>query len=325
VAVGVSAVACRRADERAVDETMAFAAASVSGAAAAAESERFFQVVVDDSAVERYTKVFAYFDPKDTTRARAYRTTPITLLWNLTNTEFERIERRRAGDTTMIRVRMQRPEWKLLEQRVANLVFTGDSTPPTADQQTAFRAALQRVRRELQEADTAIFWIVDGPRIAAVRTTRGIRDSVVRDSIAKVERVRIARFAEGARLGDFEVSDYSRLAAISRGGMDGGSVRGTITPAPGGWPKQDPSQFVSTEVHCEGSNGTDVVRGTSYLSEEELEKPGKSEFLCLWTSLDREWRRVRPTTFRVRFVALNRANRDTIAGAWYDIPASAVR
>jgi hypothetical protein len=291
---------------------LAFVASAPFDIAAPPSRYAHYAIIVGDSALKQYNEIFRYFEPSDTSRSTVYQRLPEELFWSLPITETQHISFRDLGtDTLLATVVHQRPDRDLFSRRFGTELQPADSLAPTDEQRAGFRSALRRIRQELQEIDTAFIWATPGPRIVRMRTASGIRDSVVRDSVARVARVHLERLAADVRLRLLEFHDFSTLGGSV---TVGGSIKGTVDPGDAGWFRDD-RLYVGMAVQCEGRRGGESTTEFAYLSLPDVENHQRADYLCLWVGdQGTEWTRVRPSAIRVRLVA--HVRNDSVFGPW---------
>ena len=305
---------CSDERKRAVDEVIAFVEEAPFGIAAPKDSWSGYSVVVTDSALPRFNKLFRYFRSDPTDRTENYQALPGQLLWALPVTRTVGVvSRRLGGDTLLVSVVFERPDPKLFSEALVRLLgIGGDSFPPSQEKREAFRSALLRAKQELPTVDTAYFRVTPQPHIVYFRTGSGIRDSILRDSLSLVAGIHLKKVAEQAT---FELSKftYFRFGAPPLGG----SAQGTVRPGEAGW-YVTPGVYVSLQVQCRASRGAEHVDQIAYILP-KTESPHKREdFLCMWLGDEAEqWDRIGPTHLSVRFVSIVRG--DTISGPWHEL------
>ncbi len=318
--LALAVVACSNKREDAVRETLTFAEKVPYTLGTRRERFGGFTIAVKDSALVSYNRVFAYFEPKDTSRSTVYGALPLELLTALPVTRLEKLSSNKVrADTLQVTAIFDRPDAKLFEETVLDLVFTGDSVQPSPAQRDQFQRSLTRIKQTLQEKDTAYFLVTEGPRIVKLRTASQIRDSVTLKKRVDASKKEFSRVVSAASFLRLTASDYSILA--SRGLDGGGSVQGLLDPGPTAWPKES-DVFGILEVACEARNGDNFLGAESYVNFKKLLPREIEKFLCVWFGEDaRKWNDLKPKTFRVRL--LGHAGRDTVAGPWIDVPGHA--
>jgi hypothetical protein len=214
----------------------------------------------------------------------------------------------------------QRVAAALMQQFLNDFISLADTVPPTDEQQKRFRSTLGRLKQQLQETDTAYFWVTKAPYIARIRTASQIRDSIAQVKEDEKARAELQRLFAQASFTGFKVSIYPDRYPLD----GGGSITAIIDPGTAGWYRR-PDKSVM-EVQCEGLNGGRITRENSYiLSNIGLHEREKA--LCLWSGdAAREFNDIQPSTFRMRLIGkLGAFLQDTVFGPWVNIPASAVR
>lgn len=306
---------CRDARKDAVDEVISFSQAAPFSIGSPSRRFSGYRIVVADSALGEYNRIFRYFDPHDSSRAHAYRELPGVLFWSLPVTRAKDVFVRQSdGDTLVATVVVERPEQRLFQERF-RFVLEADSLPPTQSAIDEFRHALARVRNELQEPDTLVFRVVSGPYIVSIRTASGVRDSVVRDSLARFAHQRLERLVNEAKFANLEMSDYANLRSYA--GLGGGAIKGDVRPGASGWFK-DARVLTDIRVQCEARRGDQSTAGDAWVNAEEGTVTGTRDFLCSWHGDQaREWDRIRPIEFRVRLMGAG--GFDSVFGPWVSV------
>lgn len=302
--------ACADPRERAAEETMALASAAPLALGPVSETT-YTNIVVTDSGLADYNRIFRYFDPKDSTRAKVYERLPSDLLLGvLFNTSHQKLRSRTNGDTLIVGFSFERPV-RALFSRALSEVSAPDSGAPSDAVKRQFREALTRVRRELQETDTAHFYVTPGPRIERIRTASGVRDSIRGEAVRGHAVAHLRVVANGVRYARIRIRDEFEYA----GGTVGGSIRGLIMPIDTTWYRGAEGIYVEQRVDCQASSGDQTTTQDASLSPDLVGRQS-GDFICLWLSPD-DWIRIRPNRFRVRFVAI--VSGDTIAAPWTEV------
>jgi hypothetical protein len=225
---------------------------------------------------------------------------------------------RLPSDTTRFDVVFERPAFKAFQEVLLKAVDTKEMNSPSADQRSAFKSTIARAKKELQERDTAMFWLNGSGRIVRWTTAHLVHDSVVSARQRGVALEHFRRLVASAHFSDWQVLNTSILARPGEAG--GGSVGGTVSPDTVGWYQAPKDVYISTEVECEARREQLVTRASTFLALDS-EPSASSHFLCLWFGREgAQWDRIRPTSFRVRLLA--KAGRDSVAGPWVDVVAT---
>ena len=311
----LAVVACSNKRETAVKQTLLFAEQAPYTLAAPAARNEGFGIAVKDSALSTYNAIFVYFEPKDTTRARVYRDLPSQLLFRLPVTHLEQLSSRRTnGDTLKVTAVYTRPNAKLFQKTLVDLVFKSDTIAPTGVQQQAFEAFIKRAKQELQDKDTALFWVVDGPHIVRVQSASEARDSVTRKAASDALMTLFAGLVSNATFSKLAVKRF----AYTGSDYIAGGISGFITPGLQAWPTVPPEIYGDVHVACEARNSDQGVGEVGYIILSTLSSHQKEKVLCIWSGEKaQQWADIDPKSFRVRLVA--GTGRDSVVGPWTDI------
>lgn len=319
VIVAIAPLGCANPEQRAVSELVAFISEAPFTIGAPAQTRWYsgYVILVEDSALSQYNKIFQYFDPSDTARATVYRNLPTDLLVQFPITSAQPASFASLGnDTLRATVVFERPHHDLFYKLFDSNVITDDTLPPTDEQRAAFRSGLHRIRRELQETDTLLIWVMHGPRIVHMATASRLRDSLLQDSLAQIARVHLQGLVAEARVRVNSVDDFSTLLPMDV--SPGGTVEGTVDPGVHGWYRGDKRLYWSVDVECEGRRGNQVTRDHAYMSLPDIGERQQAKYTCIWVGeKGRDWARVRPVQFRARLVVAVRG--DSMRGAWADM------
>jgi hypothetical protein len=308
-------VACSNKRETAVKETLLFAEQTPYTLAAPAARDEGFGIAVKDSALSNYNAIFKYFEPKDTTRARVYRTLASDLYFRLPVTHLDQLSSKTTnGDTLKVTAVYTRPNAKLFEKTLLDLVVKSDTTAPTRAQQQVFEAFVKRAKQELQDTDTAFFWVVNGPRIVRLRTASEMRDSVTRKAASDSAMKQFAGLVSNASFSGLAVKRFTYTPSD----YVAGGVNGFIDPGLQGWPTLPADYYGDVHVACEARNGDQAVGEVGYIILKNLSSHQRAKVLCLWSGEKaQQWADVGPKSFRVRLVA--GTTRDSVVGRWTDV------
>jgi len=307
--------ACSNKGETAVKETLLFAEQAPFTLAAPAARDEGFGIAVKDSALSSYNAIFKYFDPKDTTRARVYRTLPADLYFRLPVTHLDQLSSKTTnGDTLKVIAVYTRPNAKLFEKTLLDLVVKSDTIAPTRAQQQAFEGFVKRAKQELQDTDTAFFWVVDGPRIVRVKSASEMRDSVARKAATDAAMKQFTGLVSSASFSGLAVKRFTYTPSD----YVAGAVNGFIDPGLQGWPTLPAETYGDVHAACEARNGDQSVGEVGYIILKSLSSHERAKVLCLWSGEKaQQWADIAPKSFRVRLVA--GTGRDSAAGSWTDI------
>ena len=310
-----ASVACSNKREAAVKETLLFAEQAPYTLAAPAARDEGFGIVVKDSALSNFNSIFKYFEPKDTTRERVYRMLPGELYFRLPVTHLDQLSTKStAGDTLKVTAVYTRPNAKLFEKTLLNLVAKSDTIAPTMAEQQAFEAFVKRAKKELQDTDTAFFWVVDGPRIVRVKSASEMRDSVARKAATDAAMKQFPGLVTNASFSGWAVKRFTYYPSD----YVAGTLEGFVDPGLQGWPTLPGDTYVDVHVACEARNGDQAVGEIGYIILKKLSSHQREKALCLWSGEKaQQWAALSPKNFRVRLVA--GAARDSVVGPWTDI------
>jgi hypothetical protein len=311
----LAVVACSNKRETAVKETLLFAEQAPYTLAAPAARYEGFGIAVKDSALSSYNAIFKYFEPKDTTRARVYRNLPSELFFRLPVTHLDQLSSKTTtGDTLKVTAVYTRPNAKLFEKTLFDLVSSSDTTAPTRAQQQAFEAFVKRAKQELQDTDTAFFWVVEGPHIVRVKSASEARDSVTRKAASDAVMKVFAGLVSNAAFSELAVKRY----AYTPSDNVAGGINGFIDPGLQGWPTLPAEIYGDVHVACEARNREQAVGEVGYIILKNLSSHQRARVLCLWSGEQaQQWADIGPKSFRVRLVAAT--GRDSVVGPWTDI------
>lgn len=275
-----------------------------------------YEVIAEDSALERLNQLFELMHSEDSTRVREYKALPIQILFTLPVTSIESLSHRPlGGDTLLVQATFRAPDRALYESALSRALSV-DSTATMAEARVAFKRALTRARSELQERDTAFFWVRPGPSILKWRTARWRRDSVTADSLTRIARTHWIRLSRDAQFSRTEVTSYEGMPRYMGGG--GGALEGWVDPGEVGWFQND-DFGVDTRVQCEARRGDSTAMADGWVNANEGAVRERKKFLCTWLGdAADEWARIRPNAFRVRLL-LNSYSPDTVAGPWVTV------
>jgi hypothetical protein len=307
---------CANDREEAVNDVIAFAAQAPYELDAPTNEYSGFNVVIADSALERYSALFERFTFPDTARVTWYRALPFRFLYLMPISSVESIAYTEIGDTLLAAVVFRRPNRKIFEDELHSAILVADSAKaPSADQKAAFASVLKRAKAELQETDTAFLYVLEGPAIVRLRTALQTRDSVVAETRAAEALKHLTQLVRMAKVTIEEFDDYSK-SSLSGSVPTGGSIKGWVDPNPVGWYVEE-GIYTGTWVECEGRRDNLVTRETSYVALSGASNQ-EDDFLCIWIGADgASWVRTDPTSVRVRLVAF--VDRDTVFGAWTSV------
>lgn len=309
---------CSNDREDAVKQTLAFAQEAPYTIASPAERSSGVLLAVKDSALTSYNRIFKYFEPKDSSRAKVYGTMPQDFFFLLPITHLDHFSSRKLpADTLQVVAVFSRPERTLFEKKLFKMVPIDDSASATSSQQSEFQRFITRSRQGLQDTDTAFFWVVSGPRIVRFVTAHQIRDSVAMKGAAEAQFKEFTRIVNFASFSKLDVTRYPVAPSYNLQG--GGNITALLDPGPGGWAK---AQHVSDDMHvtCEARNGEEAASVVSYVSLRRLSPHEKDKVLCLWLSEEgQKWNDVKPKTFRLRLVGV--VGPDSVTGNWIEVPA----
>jgi hypothetical protein len=308
---------CSNDREDAVKQTLAFAQEAPYMIGSPAERSSGVLLAVKDSALTSYNRIFKYFEPKDSSRATVYGTTPQHFLFFLPITHLDKLwSRKLPADTLQVVAVFSRPERTVFEKTLFEVFPSRDSVSATSNQQIEFQRFITRSRQGLQDTDTALFWVVDGPRIVRFVTAHQIRDSVAMKGLSDAQLKEFTRFINVASFSKLGVTRYPVASSYNLEG--GGSITGMLDPGSAGWPK--PAVAGDMHVTCEARNGEEAVREVSYVILRRLSPHEKDKVLCLWASEEgQKWNDLKPNTFRLRLVGV--VGRDSVTGNWVEVPA----
>jgi hypothetical protein len=97
--------------------------------------------------------------------------------------------------------------------------------------------------------------------------------------------------------------------------MNGGIIEGVISPGTTGWPHPSSLVYLDLHVICEARRGTDAVLETANILTDKQPATAPLHFVCLYVGPSAlAWRRIHPTSFRVRLVAS--VFRDSVMTPW---------
>lgn len=311
--------ACRDKGMRAVRDVMDFAASATFDLGKPTSKYSGYSVRVADAELSKYNSVFENFLIPSMPREDLYARLPLGLVYSIPVTKvisYSTVDT--TADSAMISVVFERPSLKLYKQQVLSVVETNDSLMPSKETRDRFSVELKRVRQELQEIDTARFWLTRAGKIARFYTASAERDEhsnkLARDSVL----VDLRRTIPLVSLTSVSVNDYSSL---SSGGQSlGGSVEGTAIPGPSGWPHASEKVSVIHGVQCEATNGVQTSLEWGYLPDSKMTSNLPVRFLCLWSGDQAEkWKMTTPRSIKLRLLSVTGS--DTVSSEWQSVAA----